>query len=75
MTVNTPVLKAYNWDAVTRNFRINPEPGKIIVKEFDYKGENAVVYQEKQISCGVANIGCGDAAQTRADTSGWVGVE
>jgi len=39
-------LKAYTWDATTRNFRINPGPGKITVKEFDYLGENAVIYQE-----------------------------
>jgi ribonuclease Z len=39
-------LKAYTWDATTRNFRINPGPGKITVQEFDYLGENAVIYQE-----------------------------
>jgi ribonuclease Z len=43
-------LKAYNWDAQTRNFRINPGPGKITVKEFDYMAENAVVYQENGVT-------------------------
>ncbi len=43
-------LKTYNWDAQTRNFRINPNPGKITVKEFDYKGENVVVYQENGVT-------------------------
>ena len=39
-------LKAYNWDATTRNFVLSAEPGKISVTEFDYKAVNAVVYQE-----------------------------
>lgn len=39
-------LKAYNWDLQTRNFALSQEPGKITVTEFDYKGENAVVYDE-----------------------------
>jgi ribonuclease Z len=43
-------LKAYNWDAVTRNSKLNPAPGKITVEEFDYKGENQVVYQENGIT-------------------------
>jgi ribonuclease Z len=43
-------LKTFNWDAQTRNFRINPGPGKIEVKEFDYKAENAVVYQEDGVT-------------------------
>jgi len=43
-------LKAYTWDATTRNFRINPLPGTIKVKEFDYLGENAVVYQENGVT-------------------------
>ena len=38
-------LKAFNWDAQTRNFKLNAAPGKIQVTEFDYKAENAVVYQ------------------------------
>ena len=43
-------LKTYHWDAQTRNFRINPGPGKITVHEFDYKAENAVVYQEDGVT-------------------------
>jgi ribonuclease Z len=43
-------LKAYAWDATTRNFRLSPEPGKIEVTEFDYKAENAVVYQENGVT-------------------------
>ena len=39
-------LKSFNWDAKTRNFVLSAEPGKISVKEFDYKAVNAVVYQE-----------------------------
>jgi ribonuclease Z len=43
-------LKTYNWDAQTRNFAVNPEPGKITVTEFDYTAENAVVYQENGVT-------------------------
>jgi ribonuclease Z len=43
-------LKSFNWDAATRNFVLSPEPGKIIVKEFDYKAENAVVYKENGVT-------------------------
>ncbi|MCH7643338.1 MAG: MBL fold metallo-hydrolase [Myxococcales bacterium] len=43
-------LKAYNWDATTRNFVLSAEPGKISVTEFDYKAVNAVVYQENGVT-------------------------
>ena len=43
-------LKTYNWDAKTRNFAVNPAPGKIEVTEFDYTAENAVVYQENNVT-------------------------
>ena len=43
-------LKAYNWDAKTRNFVLSAEPGEITVKEFDYKAVNAVVYQENGVT-------------------------
>ncbi len=43
-------LKAYNWDAKTRNFVLSAEPGQITVKEFDYKAVNAVVYQENGVT-------------------------
>ena len=42
-------LKAFNWDLQTRNAKLAPEPGKISVIEFDYKGENQVVYQENGV--------------------------
>ncbi len=43
-------LKAYNWDAKTRNFILSSKPGEITVKEFDYKAVNAVVYQENGVT-------------------------
>ncbi len=43
-------LKAFNWDLQTRNFRLNPGPGKIEVFEFDYRGENQVVYEENGVT-------------------------
>ena len=43
-------LKAFNWDAQTRNFKLNPAPGKISVEEFDYKAVNAAVYQENGVT-------------------------
>jgi ribonuclease Z len=43
-------LKAYNWDLKTRNFKLNPAPGKIDVIEFDYKIENQVVYEENGVT-------------------------
>jgi len=39
-------LKAFNWDYQTRAFKITPVPGNITVHEFDYRAENAVVYDE-----------------------------
>jgi len=43
-------LKAYTWDATTRNAKLSPKPGQIKVTEFDYKGENKVVYQENGVT-------------------------
>ncbi len=43
-------LQAYNWDARTRDFKISPVPGKIEVHEFDYKAENAVIYDENDVT-------------------------
>ncbi len=43
-------LKANNWDATTRNFVLSGEPGKITVKEFDYKAVNGVVYEENGVT-------------------------
>lgn len=42
-------LKAFNWDLQTRNFRLNPAPGKIEVVEFDYASENQIVYDENGV--------------------------
>ena len=42
-------LKAYNWDYQTRAFKISPIPGEIKVHEFDYKAENAVIYDNNGI--------------------------
>jgi ribonuclease Z len=43
-------LKAYNWDYMTRAVKVNPIPGGITAHEFDYKGENQVVYQENGVT-------------------------
>ncbi len=43
-------MKAYNWDNMTRLAALPSRPGKIIVHEFDYKGENEVVYQENGVT-------------------------
>jgi ribonuclease Z len=42
-------LKANNWDYQTRAFKITPVPGEIKVHEFDYKAENAVIYDTNGI--------------------------
>ena len=42
-------LKAFNWDYQTRAFKITPVPGNITVHEFDYKAENAVVFDQNGI--------------------------
>lgn len=42
-------LKAFNWDYQTRAFKITPVPGSITMHEFDYKAENAVVYDQNGI--------------------------
>jgi len=43
-------LKANNWDKTTREFKITPIPGQIIVHEFDYKGINKVVYKKNGVT-------------------------
>jgi ribonuclease Z len=42
-------LKAFNWDYQTRAFKITPVPGNITVHEFDYRAENAIVYDQDGI--------------------------
>jgi ribonuclease Z len=44
------MLKAYNWDYMTRAVMISPLPGEIIVHQFDYAGENEVIYDEKGVT-------------------------
>ena len=44
------LLKAYNWDYMTRAVTINPIPGEVKVHEFDYKGLNEIIYQEKGVT-------------------------
>jgi ribonuclease Z len=43
-------LKAYNWDNMTRLANLPSQPGKINVHEFDYKGENQVVYEKDGVT-------------------------
>lgn len=43
-------LKAYNWDNMTRLANLNSAPGKIVVHEFDFKGENQIVYQKNGVT-------------------------
>jgi len=43
-------LKTYNWDNKTRLANLPSTPGKLIVHEFDYKGENKVVYQKNGVT-------------------------
>ena len=42
-------LRAFNWDYQTRAYKITPVPGQINVHEFDYKAENAVVYDQNEV--------------------------
>jgi ribonuclease Z len=42
-------MMAYNWDYQTRAYKISPVPGQITVHEFDYKAENAVIYDQDGI--------------------------
>jgi ribonuclease Z len=43
-------METFNWDNKTRLANLNSAPGKIIVHEFDYRGENAVVYEENGVT-------------------------
>ena len=43
-------LKSCNWDYQTRAVKVGPIPGQIETKEFDYKGENIVVYDENDVT-------------------------
>jgi ribonuclease Z len=43
-------LEANNWDYQTRAYKITPIPGEIKVTEFDYRGENEIIYQENGVT-------------------------
>ncbi len=43
-------MRTYNWDYMTRAYKISPVPGKIKVYEFDYKGENEIIYQKNGVT-------------------------
>jgi len=42
--------KALTWDVEGRSGRLPPNGGKVIVHEFDFKAENAVVYEENGVT-------------------------
>ena len=42
-------LKTYNWDRTTRLANLASSPGQIIVHEFDYRGENEIIYEENGV--------------------------
>ena len=42
-------LKAFNWDYQTRAYKITEIPGNITVHEFDYKAENAIIYDHNDV--------------------------
>ena len=42
-------MQANNWDFQTRAYKITPIPGYIMVHEFDYKAENAAIYDKNGI--------------------------
>ena len=42
-------LQAFNWDYVTRAYKITPAPGQITVNEFDYKAINEVFYDQNGV--------------------------
>jgi ribonuclease Z len=43
------LLKAYNWDRTTREYKITPVPGQIEVTEFDFMQMNQVVYESNGV--------------------------
>lgn len=44
------MLKFLNWDYQTRAYKINTKPGQIEINEFDYKGVNQIVFQDKGVT-------------------------
>ncbi|MDG2103430.1 MAG: guanitoxin biosynthesis MBL fold metallo-hydrolase GntH [Pirellulaceae bacterium] len=54
-------LKSCNWDYQTRAIKVGPIPGQIETTEFDYKGENQIVYDENGVTIrSWPAIHCGD---------------
>jgi len=43
-------MKTYHWDYITRLQKLAATPGKIEMNEFDYRGENQVVYKKKGVT-------------------------
>ena len=43
-------LKFVNWDKVTREFKVTPEPGQVETIEFDFRKEDQIVYQENGVT-------------------------
>ena len=43
-------MKTFHWDYITRLQKLDPTAGKIEVTEFDYKGENQVVYDQNGVT-------------------------
>ena len=43
-------MKTFHWDYITRLQKLAATPGKIEVHEFDYRGENQVVYAENGVT-------------------------
>jgi ribonuclease Z len=42
--------KALTWDVEGRSGRLPPAGGKVVVHEFDFKGENEIIYQENGVT-------------------------
>ena len=43
-------MKFVNWDRVTRNYKVTPIPGQVVVHEFDYRAENQIIYQKNGVT-------------------------
>ena len=43
-------METYHWDYITRLQKLAATPGKIEVHEFDYRGENQIVYDENGVT-------------------------
>ncbi len=43
-------FKHYQWDYKTRAAVLNPTPGEIEVNEFDFRGENQIIYSENGVT-------------------------